>query len=188
MAEAVLPDPRCCCESALIGDELHLFGGCTNSGTYLFPRHEIWTVNIREEKKWIRCFAEGKTIPPPCTGAQGVVINGIIYSYGGEKKGYKDYLGEVFGLDPKKMKWIHVTTPMHEKKPWQRSFCCLWAIGERMIMFGGWSEDIPQDRLQLGAQSNEPVNNEIYEFVFEQGREKGKLHKLRSGNNSIVDD
>ena len=42
-----------------------------------------------------------------------------------------------------------------------------------MIMFGGVSAYIPQDRLQSGAQSDGKINNEIYEFVFEEGREKG---------------
>ena len=178
MAKAESPEPRHSHESALIGDELHLFGG--KKGRYphhFFPRNEIWTCNVREEKKWIRRYARGN-IPPPCYGAQCVVINGIMYSYGGLKKD-RDSLGEVFGLDPKEMKWIEVTTPTYSKKPWQRCYCCLSAIGERMTMFGGESRNIPQDRLQSGAQWNGAVNNEIYEFVFDAGREKGKLHKLK---------
>ena len=102
-----------------------------------------------------------------------MVINGIMYSYGGAKEDYGDRLGEVFGLDPKKIKWIQVATPIHGKKPWQRSFCCLWAIGGRMIMFGGYNGDIPQDRLQSGAKCNDVVNNEIYEFLLEERGEKG---------------
>ncbi|XP_065842006.1 uncharacterized protein [Oscarella lobularis] len=39
--------------------------------------------------------------------------------------------------------------------------------------FGGWSLIIPRDRLQSGAQCTELVNNEIYEFLFEEGGEKG---------------
>ena len=178
MTQSASPEPRFSHESALIGDQLHLFGGRTAKRPnyyYYFPRNEIWTCNVQEEKKWIRRIAEGKNIPPPCYGAQCVVINGIMYSYGGEKED-GGILGVVFGLDPKKMKWIQVATPIHGKKPWQRYYCCLWAIGGRMIMFGGRSNSIPQDRLQLGAQFNGKVNNEIYEFVFEEGREKGKLH------------
>ena len=196
MFNAESPEPRWDHESALIGDELHLFGGriekkssfswMTLLTSTSFPRNEIWTCNVREEKKWIRRFAEGKNIPPPCIGARCVVINGIMYSYGGEKKGGDD-LGEVFGLDPKKMKWILVATPIQGKKPRQRHDCCLWAIGGRMIMFGGYSEDIPRDRLQSGAQCNGIVNNEIYEFVFDEGREKGKFHELKCRNNSNVD-
>ena len=116
-----------------------------------------------------------------------MVINGIMYSYGGGKED-GSRLGEVFGLDPKKMKWILVATPIHGKKQWQRYSCCLWAIGERMIMFGGKSGRILRDRLQPGAQCNRGVNNEIYEFVFEEGREKGKFHELKCGNDSNVDD
>ena len=92
-------------------------------------------------------------------------------------------LEEVFGLDPKKMKWIHVATPAHGIKPWKRYYCCLLVIGERMIMFGGWSGPIPRNRLQLGAHANLGVNNEIYEFAFEKGKEKGKLHRLKSESN-----
>ena len=43
----------------------------------------------------------------------------------------RDYLEEVFGLDPKKMKWIQIATPNRGKKPWPRSSCCMWAIGGR---------------------------------------------------------
>ena len=187
MAQSSSPKPRSNHESALIGEELHLFGGRKGFSHY-FPRNEIWTCNVQEEKKWIRRIAEGKNIPPPCYGAQCVVINGIMYSYGGRKED-GGFLGEVFGLDPKKMKWIQAATPIHGKKPWPRYYCCLWAIGGRMIMFGGRSGVIPEDRLQSGgAQFERRVNNEIYEFVFEEGREKGKFHELKSGNNSNVDD
>ena len=181
--EDVSPEPRRDHESALIGDELHLFGG--KKGKYpfhYFPRDEIWTCNVQEEKKWIRSLAEGKNIPPPCEAAQCVVINGIMYSYGGLKED-GDFLGEVFGLDPKKMEWIQVATPIHGKKPWQRHSCSLWVIGGRIIMFGGFSGGIPLNHLQSGAQFNGEVNNEIYEFVFEEGREKGKFSELKFGNN-----
>ena len=186
MSKAASPEPRWGYESALTGDELHLFGGITEKYKYkyYFSRNEIWTYNVQEEKKWIRRFTEGKITPPPCAGAR--CINGIIYSYGGEKKDGGD-LGEVFGLDPKKMKWILVATPIHVKKPWQRRSCCLWAIGGRIIMFGGYSWDFPQDRLRSGTQWNRGVNNEIYEFVFEEGRENGKFHELKIGNNLNVD-
>ena len=46
-----------------------------------------------------------------------------------------------------------------------------------MIMFGGFT-NVARDCLQSGAQCNGAVNNEIYEFVFEKGREKGKLHEF----------
>ena len=181
MAEAASPQPRICHESALIGDDLYVFGGMNVERSLCFGRDEIWTCNVRDELKWIRHIAKGKDIPPPCDGAQCVVIDGIIYSYGGKKEGFwGGLLGEVFGLDPKKMKWIQVATPIHGNKPWQRCYCCLWAIGGRMIMFGGLSGDIPQDRLQSGAQCNRRANNEIYEFVFEEGREEGKFQSVDS--------
>ncbi|XP_065846086.1 uncharacterized protein [Oscarella lobularis] len=172
MAESASPEPRSHHESAIIGDELHLFGGRKGKPPYYyFPRNEIWTCNVQKEKKWIRRHAQGKSIPPPCEGAQCVVINGIMYSYGGLTE-VGGYLGEVFGLDSKKMKWIQAATPIRGKKPRQRRSCCLWAIGGRMIMFGGFT-NVARDCLQSGAQCNGAVNNEIYEFVFEKGREKG---------------
>ena len=180
MAKAESPEPRHSHESALIEDELHVFGG--RKGDYpfhYFPRNEIWTSNVREEKKWMRCLAEGK-IPPPCEGAQCVAINGIMYSYEGGVEEGGGYLGEVFGLDPKKMKWIRVATHSYGRKPWQRCYCCLWAIRGRMIMFGGDSGmNIPPGRLQSGAKCKGYVNNEIYEFQFEEGREKGILYELK---------
>ena len=172
MAEAASPEPRYSHESAMIGHELHVFGGKNGKEDY-FPRNEIWTCNVREETKWIRRIAEGTKIPPSCIGARCVVINGIVYSYGGWKEG-GGYLEDFFGLDPVKMRWFQVATPTHKKNPWQRFDCCLWAIGERMIVFGGVTDSIPEDRVQVGAQCNWFVNNEIYEFVFEEGREKGE--------------
>ncbi|XP_065835314.1 uncharacterized protein [Oscarella lobularis] len=171
MARRSSPEPRSLHESALIGDELHVFGGRTAEKSY-FPRNEIWTCNVREEKRWVRRLAEGKNIPPPCHGARCIVIDGIMYSYGGAKEG-GGLLGEVFGLEPKKMKWIKVATPPRKKHPCQRSYCCLWAIGRRMIMFGGVVGTVPQELLQSGAETFWGVNNEIYEFHFEEGREKG---------------
>ncbi|XP_065843455.1 uncharacterized protein [Oscarella lobularis] len=173
ITEAVSPESRWGHESALIGDELYLFGGKKGSyRAHYFPRNEIWTCNVREGRNWTRRLAGGKVVPPPCVVAQCVVINGIIYSYGGWKEGGY-FLGEVFGLDPGKMSWTLLTTPSHEKKPWQRAYCCLWAIGGRMIMFGGWSGPIPPHRLQTEARCDAAVNNEIYEFVFTKEGDKG---------------
>ena len=151
----------------MIGDTVHLFGGENDKGYYI-PRNEIWTCNVQEERKWIRHCAQG-VIPLPCIRAQCVVIDGVIYSYGGKKED-GDRLGEIFGLNPSDMRWWEVGTPTHEKMPLQRSHCCLWAIGERLIMFGGLSNDIiPHDRLQSDAEYDRGVNNETYEFVFDEG-------------------
>ena len=170
---AVPPDSRFDHESALIGDDLYVFGGRTADadGSY-FPRHEIWTCNVYD-KKWICRVAEGDEIPPPCEGAQCVVIDGIIYSYGGKLNKWDDGFEEVFGLNPKNIKWIRVATPVDGKKPWKRYEACLWAIGGRFIMFGGGCLPIPPDRLQSGAEYAWKVNNELYEFVFKKNREKG---------------
>ena len=133
-----LPQSRKNHESALIGDELHLFGGITKTSSFL-SRSEIWTCNVRE-KKWTCREASGTNIPPPCEGAQCVVINGVIYSYGGQTPRYYDereLLGEVFGLDPISVKWVEAENSVPETKPRPRAFCCLWAIGDRLIMFGG---------------------------------------------------
>ena len=152
--------------SAMIGDTIHLFGGENDKGYYI-PRNEIWTCNVQEERKWIRHYAQG-VIPPPCIGAQCVVIDGIIYSYGGKKED-EDRLGEIFSLNPSDMRWWEVGAPTYEKMPLQRSHCCLWAIGKQLIMFGGLSNDIPHDRLQSDAQYDRGVNNETYEFVLDEG-------------------
>ena len=98
----------------------------------------------------------------------------MIFSYGGRTK-ERRRLGIVYRLDPKKMEWIEVATPIGGKKPHERSHCCLCAIGSRMIMFGGESEKkIPRDQLQSGAtQDEDNWTNDIYEFRLEEGNEKG---------------
>ena len=165
-------------ESALIDDVLHLYGGRNEEkwwvGPKFFPRNEIWMCNVRSEnKKWIRRLAEGKNIPPPCQGARCVVINGIIYSYGGRKED-RSLLGDVFGLNPKEMTWFQVATPpTYERTPVKREACCLWAIGGKIVMFGGAAGVIPQPFLQPGASCQSGLNNEIFQFVFEEDRETG---------------
>ena len=167
------PEERIIHESALVDGCLYLFGGW-NESKY-FNRDAIWIVNVRvaaSERKWLCHLARGPTIPPPCIGARCVVIDKMIYSYGGEKKG-GSYLGIVYRLDPMKMEWIEVATPVGGKKPAPRSFCCFCAIGSRMIMYGGKSNKISQDQLQSGATQKGFYNNEIYEFQFEEGNERG---------------
>ena len=132
-------------------------------------------MNVRStEKQWIRRLTGGRTIPPPCEGARCVVIDKMIYSYGGETDNGRR-LGIVYRLDPKKMEWIEVATPIGGKKPHERSECCLCAIGSRMIMFGGKSEtEIPRHQLQSGATLDQyDCSNDIYEFRLEEGNEKG---------------
>ncbi|XP_065835459.1 uncharacterized protein [Oscarella lobularis] len=166
------PEKRIIHESALVDGCLYLFGGW-NESKY-FNRDAIWIVNVRvaaSERKWLCHLARGPTIPPPCIGARCVVIDKMIYSYGGEKKG-GSYLGIVYRLDPMKMEWIEVATPVGGKKPAPRSFCCFCAIGSRMIMYGGKSNKISQDQLQSGATQKGFYNNEIYEFQFEEGNER----------------
>ena len=178
MTKVSSPQRRYDHESALIDGQLHVFGGLNERDNYL-PRYEIWTMDVREKKKWIRRLTDKKTAPPPCHGAQCVVKKGLIFSYGGWKKGRRggDYLEEVFCLDPKKMRWIEVATPS-KGKPWRRGNCCLLAIAGRIIMFGGGSDSIPSERLQSGAQNSLGVNNEIYEIVVDEEGEKGKLHQV----------
>ena len=171
--QTIAPEKRFLHECALVDDHLHLFGGF--DGSKYFPRNEIFVMNVRRaEKKWIRRLTRGRTIPPPCEGARCVVIDKMIYSYGGKTKGGRR-LGIVYRLDPKKMEWIEVATPIGGKKPHERSYCCLCAIGSRMIMFGGESEkNIPRDQLQSGATQDEyDWSNDIYEFRLEEGNEKG---------------
>ena len=164
-------------EYALVDDHLHLFGG--GHGSKYFPRNEIFVMNVRtEEKKWIRRSACG-TIPPPCTGARCVVIDKMIYSYGGRTdKGHR--LGVVYRLDPSDpsdFEWIEVATPDGEKKPHERSSCCLCAIGSKMVMFGGTTkEKIPRHQLQSGATQEGDYNwsNDIYEFEFKEGNKSGE--------------
>ncbi|XP_065840574.1 uncharacterized protein [Oscarella lobularis] len=172
-SQTIAPEKRRFHECALVDDHLHLFGGL--HGSKYFPRNEIFVMNVRRaEKKWIRRLTRGRTIPPPCRGARCVVIEKMIFSYGGRTK-ERRRLGIVYRLDPKKMEWIEVATPIGGKKPHERSHCCLCAIGSRMIMFGGESEKkIPRDQLQSGAtQDEDNWTNDIYEFRLEEGNEKG---------------
>ena len=174
--DSLEPEERWSHESAVVDGRLYLFGGW--NGAEYFNRNEIWIMNLRvgrSRRKWRRRMARGRLVPPPCEGARCIVIDKKIYSYGGEKAN-GSYLGLVYRLDPKKLEWIEVATPVGGKKPAPRAFCCLCAIGSRMIMFGGKSERIPSGQLQPEAtQDAEGWNNEIYEFKFEEENEKGEL-------------
>ena len=182
-SQTIAPKKRRSHECALVDDHLHLFGGF--DGSKCVPRNEIFMMNVRRaEKKWIRRLTRGRTIPPPCTGARCVVIDKMIYSYGGRTlEGRR--LGIFYRLDPKKMEWIEVATPIGGKKPHERSSCCLCAIGSRMIVFGGMSEKkIPRDQLQSGAtQDKGKWSNDIYEFRLEEGNEKGDSIQYQFNNN-----
>ena len=169
----IFPKKRFRHECALVDGHLHLFGGC--HGSKYFLRNEIFVMNVRRaEKKWIRRRTQGRTTPPPCQGARCVVINEMIYSYGGETHGGR-LLGIVYRLDPKTMEWIEVATPVGGKKPHERSYCCLCAIGSRMIMIGGYSEKkVPLEELQRGAtQDQYNWSNDVYEFEFDEEIERG---------------
>ena len=96
-----------------------------------------------------------------------MVIDKMIYSYGGIT--HKDRrLGIVYRLDPAIMEWFEVTSSVEGRTPYERSHCCLCAIGSKMILFGGSSGgEIPRERLQFGATVDEGIwTNEIYEFCF----------------------
>ena len=105
-SRTIQPEKRDSHECALVDDHLHLFGG--RDGSKYVPRNEIFVMNVRRaEKKWIRRLTRGRTIPPPCYGARYVVIDKMIYSYGGRTEEGRR-LGIVYRLDPKKMEWIEV--------------------------------------------------------------------------------
>lgn len=123
MAESVAlsPELRVSHESALIGDELHLFGGINGTSIRnfsFFPRNEIWTCDVRDQKKkWIRRFTKGIT-PPPCRGAQCVVVDGIVYSYGEALRELPmKCLEDIYGLDPKNMKWTSTERNLGDATP-----------------------------------------------------------------------
>ena len=63
--------------------------------------------------------------------------------------------------------------PTYERKPVIREACCLWATGGKIFMFGGAAGVIPQPFLQPGASCQSGLNNEIFQFVFEEDRETG---------------
>ena len=71
-----------------------------------------------------------------------------------------------------------IATPIRGKKPHDRAYCCLCAIGSRMIMFGGEGglKELPRHRIQSGAiqEGEHNWSNDIYELQFEEGNEKGK--------------
>ncbi|XP_065842094.1 uncharacterized protein [Oscarella lobularis] len=163
--ESSLPEKRYFHECALVDDHLHLFGG--GHGSKHFPRNEIWVTNVRRAKKWIRRLTRSRTIPPPCKGARCVVIDKMIYSYGGLTDDGRR-LGIVYRLDPKKMEWIEVATPIGGKKPPGRSHCCLCAIGSRVIMFGGRSGD----EIPRGEEEEEEVQEEDDDYEEEDEDEE----------------
>ena len=120
-------------------------------------------------------FGGGRTIPPACNGARCVVVDEMIYSYGGQKPD-GGHLGIVYRLDPKKMEWIEVATPIEGNcpAPPPRANCCLCSIGSRLVMFGGRCCKFPRDRLQCGAMEENWWTNDVYEFELDERRESGE--------------
>ena len=119
--DPALPEPqkRTNHESAVVDGHLYLFGGWSVTARRHFVRNEIWTMNVRvapSPRRWIRRLAGGRTIPPACDGARCVVVDEMIYSYGGKKRG-GGHSGVVYRLDPKKMEWMEVATPIEENRP-----------------------------------------------------------------------
>ena len=171
------PEERQHHESAVVDGHLYLFGGKQSSSAELLDRDVIWVGDLRakpSKRRWVRHSTlrlSGRI--PSCERAACVVIDKMIYSYGGKKKD-RSFLGIVYRLDPKKMEWIEVSAAYVEgKKPAPRAHCCLCVVGSRMIMFGG--EVKSGAELQSGATENkEKWTNEIYEFELQEGRETGK--------------
>ncbi|XP_065835551.1 uncharacterized protein [Oscarella lobularis] len=178
--DPALPEPqkRDAAESAVVDGHLYLFGGWSITARGHLVRNEIWTMNVGvgpSPRRWIRRLAGGRTIPPACNGARCVVVDEMIYSYGGQKPD-GGHLGIVYRLDPKKMEWIEVATPIEENcpAPPPRANCCLCSIGSRLVMFGGRCCKFPRDRLQCGAMEENWWTNDVYEFELDKRRESGR--------------
>ena len=152
--------------STMIDGRLYLFGG--HDGKKILSGKDIFVLNVRE-KEWAKKLARGGE-DLQFKGGGCVAIKGIIYSY--------DQAGIVHHLNPKNepMTWqkIAATCTPTGRTPDPREGACLWAIGERIIMFGGISSrEIPDHLLQSGAKQTGKINDELYEFALAKNAPKG---------------
>ena len=150
--------------STLIDGCLYLFGG--HDGKNTLSAKFIYVLNVRE-RRWAKKFARGGDVLQ-FKGGRCVSVKGVIYSY--------DQNGVIHRLNPKNepMTWKEIATPSGSRTPFPREGACLWAIGARIIMFGGiTSREIPDYLLQSGANQTGKINDELYEFVLAKNASKG---------------
>ena len=176
MAMLCEPEMRYSHEFALVDGHAVLFGGC--QGEKYFPRNEIWV--RAPEGNWTRHVTEGPTTPPPCIGARCVVMDKMVYSYGGLEvrhlESFYSDSGIVYRLDLTKRTWIKVT-PIGKKKPHDRAWCCFCSIGSTMAMFGGLFNKKANKEILLqpwATQDKIYWNNEVYEFQIKKEHEQGE--------------
>eukprot|EP00118_Oscarella_pearsei_P007498 m.37094 g.37094 ORF g.37094 m.37094 type:complete len:730 (+) comp32320_c0_seq2:140-2329(+) len=136
-------------ESARNGDFFYVFGGLSAHEEY-FPRNEIHIWDIRNQT-WDFRVARCQNIPPPCREARSVVVDKMIYSFGGISIDNK-IIESVYCLDPEAMEWDFVDVSAGAN-PQGREGCCFCAVGSRIIMFGGNYIDSGLYELQLSGKT-----------------------------------
>ena len=106
-------------ESAVVDGHLYLFGGWIEHN---FSQTLRLQRNLDDERS--RCAVDlqgdgsvvwpdrGRAIPPVCDGERCVVVDEMIYSYGGKKRD-GDHLGIVYRLDPKEI----IRAAIEENRP-----------------------------------------------------------------------
>ena len=166
MTDGNAPCKRRAHQSVFIGGKMYVFGGDTGGFVWsACPSDEIFVLNCHKKtRKWIRYQTTGLKLN--FIGGRSVAIDGIIYSYNQD--------GNVSRLDPDELEWEAVASSAEGQKPQKRINSYLWAIGSKLIMFGGeFLSAVKQSDCQPGSKEQKKKNNEIFEFQFEKGNKTG---------------
>ena len=166
---SVEPSPRWGHFSAAVGDQLYLWGGCTEDfskeknvlASALHSFHPVL-------ESWEQCECSGH-LPPALFWGACASTRGNLYLYGGtDGSGYQ---GCLYQLDIKSRKWQQLSSD----GPMRKYACGMITYGKKLVLFGGCG--FPSGPTQPGAQfvrdirCNDGIGwtNELHMFDLEDG-------------------
>jgi N-acetylneuraminic acid mutarotase len=130
-----LPVARGAGACAIIGDELHFFGGLdhanssTNPVTVDYADH--WVINLANSTGW----KPAAPLPNPRNHLAGIALNGFVYAIGGQHLWNEDHpLSEVDQYDPATDTWKKVKSL---PKPLSHISAATLTIDGRIMVIGG---------------------------------------------------
>jgi N-acetylneuraminic acid mutarotase len=139
---SITPAPRCDPVVVAYGSNLIVFGGSVQNMDFPSDIHVFNTLT----KQWTQPQVSGE-VPPPRIGCTGVVIDDIMYIYGGgdynkEERKYLSLFTETWALDLKTYKWSKLEET-GDVVPTICDFLSSFVIGHHFVVVGGWCTEEP---------------------------------------------